>query len=162
MIKHLHCFFAVVKENETTSIIGARLKPFSCEDAKVQTGGLRSDAQVNICPQFLPGFPWSFFSSKELEERWQYKKLWIFWNKRSPYPEISSCFLSLYSILPKSNSSVKTISYPLTMTSLLWGGIFSDVVIYNIWYANRYKFRLYIHKYNWKDLIELFPIDLWQ
>ena len=57
MIKHIHCLFAVVNENETALIIAPKLNPFLlAEDVQVPMGRLRSDAQANICPQFLLDF----------------------------------------------------------------------------------------------------------
>ena len=71
MIKHIHCLFAVVNENETALIIAPKLNPFLLsEDVQVPMGRLRSDAQANICPQFLLGLSViCLFSSNEFEEK---------------------------------------------------------------------------------------------
>ena len=43
MIKHLHCLFVVINENEPALIIGSKLHPFLRDDDWVQMGRLRSE-----------------------------------------------------------------------------------------------------------------------
>ena len=64
MIKHLHRNFVVIDENEPALIISSKLNSFLCNDKKVQMGHSKSDAQLNICPQFLPEFLGYCFSQQ--------------------------------------------------------------------------------------------------
>ena len=65
MIKRVHHLFIVTNENEPALIIGEKLKPFFCDEEKVQIGRLRSEAQLNLCPQFLLELPLSCFCRQD-------------------------------------------------------------------------------------------------
>ena len=92
-------------------------------------GRMRSDAQLMIYLQFLPGFPWPCFSWQDppFEEKSCGSKTCGFSsNILSLALGISPCFLSLISSLWREEQLGKS---PLTKTSLLWGGLFLNVVI---------------------------------
>ena len=77
------------------------------------------------------------------------KAFWFFSSKLSLDLRISSCSSSLISSLWKSTAPQKIFAFLLTMTSLLWEGIFSDTVICLF---KKYEYKLYTHKHYWKDL----------
>ena len=124
-----------------------------------------SDAQLMICPQFLPKFPWSFFPDKILqgvrEEKLQLKDFRVFFTQTIAWPRDVLIFFIAYFILSKRNSSIKIISISADDDfSPLRSYIFKRRNLF-IKYVKKCENRLYIYKYNWKDLNELFPGDLW-
>ncbi|RMX44057.1 hypothetical protein pdam_00015046, partial [Pocillopora damicornis] len=114
-IKHLHCLSVVITENEPALIFYSKLSPSFCDD-KEQMGCSRSNAQLNIDPQFQLGFS----SSKEFKEKsGRLKTFGLFSNKLSLDLGISSCFPSLISSFQRATARYKQFPSPLTTTSLL-------------------------------------------
>ena len=64
-------------------------------------------------------------------------------------------FFVAYFILSESNSTVKIISISVERKY-----IFKRRNLF-IKYVKKHENRLYIYKYNWKDLNELLPSDSW-
>ena len=95
-------------------------------------------------------------SSKEFKEKFDGSKTFGFFsNKLSLDLGISSYFSSLVSSFQRATAQHKQCPSPLTMTSLLWGGISSDVLICLVNTLKSMKADC-TYKYNWKILKELF------
>ena len=136
MTKHLRCFFDVINENESrVLIIGSILKSFSLWQWVIQIGLLRSDAQLMIW--FSTGVPRCDLAFLDAilhgvrEEKLQLRDLWIFLKHTITWlRDFRMFFIIAYFILTESNSSVKNCFHIRWLRlSLLWGGIFSNVVI---------------------------------
>ena len=69
-------------------------------------------------------------------------------------------FFIAYFILSESNSSVKIISISVEDFSPQRRYIFKRRNLF-IKYVNKHENKLYIYKYNWKELNELFLSDPW-
>ena len=111
------------------------MKPFFGDDKKVQTSRLRSDAQLNLCPQFLPAFPLSYFCWQDPPKRSSRRKvpaknLWIFLKKNITWPRDFLLIFIAYFILPERNSLVKTISISADNDFPPLRRYISDVVIF--------------------------------
>ena len=171
-----HCSIIIKDESPTLLLccdecerisVDNRLKsePFLLWQWGIQIGPLRSDAQPMICPQFLPEFPWSCFSwqdpSRSSRRKVAAQRLLDFYQTNFHLNEgFPRVFHRLFHPF-REQQLRKNNSIFWTTTSLLKGDIFSNVVICWFKYVNKHENRLYIYKYNWKDLNELFPDDSW-
>ena len=153
--------------NESALIIGSKLNPFLLWRWVIQVGLLRSDAQLMICPQFLPEFSWSCFSwwdpSGSARRKIAAKRPLDFsqtnYHLNWGFPHVFFFFIA-YLILSVSISLVKIISISADNDfSPLSKYIFKRNLFMK--YVCKYKNRPYMYIYNWKDLKELFPSDFW-
>ena len=146
MTKHLHCFTVVVIENESALIIGSKLNLLLVWRWVIQIGLLWSNAQPMICPQFLPEFPWSCLSWQDTSRCSRRKvaaqRALDFSQQTITWPSISSCFSSFI-------SSFLLRRYIYKRPNLFFK------------YVNKFENRLYIYRYDWKDLNEFFLSGLW-
>ena len=117
-----------------------------------------------ICPEFLPEFPWSFFSRQDPSGSSRRKIAaqrpldfsQTIYHLNWGFPHV---FFIAYFILSVSISSVKIVSISADSDfPPLRNYIFKRRNLF-IKYVSKYKNRLYTSKYNWKDLKELFPSE---
>ena len=153
--KHLHCFFVVIKENESALIIGSKLNPFLVWRWVIQIDLLRSDAQLMICPQFLPQFPWSCLSwqdpSRSSRRKVAAQRALDFSQTNYHLTQDFPMFSIAYSVLSEGNSSVKIIFISqLTTTSLFWGGIFQRSYFFK--YVNKYVQQFFLLRGATRDI----------
>ena len=95
------------------------------------------------------------------EEKLQLKDLWIFLKQTITWTgDFLMFFFIAYFILSVSISLVKIVSISADNDfPPLRKYIFKRNL--SIKYVSKYKNRLYMYKYNWKDLKQLFPCDFW-
>ena len=163
---HLHCFFVVMNANESALIIGSKLNPFSCDDEWYNLNWSLKERcttdDISIVSIGIPVillFLTRFF--EEFEKKSYYSETWIFLKQTITWTRDFLMFLIAYFILSESNSSVKIISISVENDfSPYRRYIFKSRNLF-IKYVNKHENRMYIYKYNWKDLNKLFPSDSW-
>ena len=138
--------------------VNNRLKtePFFLWRWVIQIGPLRSDAQRMIFPQFLPEFPWSQerilqgVREEKLQRPLDFSQ--TNYHLNGGFPHVFHCLFH-----PYREKQLGKNNFHLSGRRLLS----LKEIYFQTSYVNKYENRLYIYKYNWKELNKFFPSDSW-
>ena len=142
-----------------------KTKPFSCVTMSDENWSRKEQCTTDDMSTISAGVPviLPFLARyiKEFEKKSCSSKSFGFSSTNYHLTEYFLMFFIAYFILSGSNSSVEIISIFAENDFSPWRDIFTNVLIFSFKYVNKFENRLYIYKYDWKDLNEFFRSGLW-